>query len=81
MAIAARTLRETLDFTGEIRAAGDFGRDQLAFLVRCGFDSFVVPDDDNWHHWQDALGEVDVHLQPAADRRPWARHLRSAQPD
>ena len=76
----ARTLRETLGFAGEIRAAGDFGRDQLAFLVRCGFDSFVVPDDGNWRDWLAALGEVDVYLQPAADRRPWAQQLRSAQP-
>ena len=30
----ARTLREKLGFAGEIRAAGDFGRDQLAFLVK-----------------------------------------------
>ena len=77
----ARTLREKLNFAGEIRATGDFGRDQLAFLVRCGFDSFVVPDDGNWRHWLDALGEVDVHLQPAADRRPWARILRAANSD
>jgi len=74
----ARTLRETMGFTGEIRAAGDFGRDQLAFLVRCGFDSFVVPDGDDWRLWLEALGEVDVHLQPAADRRPWAQRLRAA---
>ena len=74
----ARTLRENLGFTGEIRAAGNFGRDQLAFLVRCGFDSFIVPDSDDWRLWLEALGEVDVHLQPAADRRPGARHLRAA---
>ena len=37
---AARILREA-GYTGELRAAGDVAVDQLAALVRCGFDSFV----------------------------------------
>ncbi|MDN3649658.1 DUF934 domain-containing protein [Reinekea marina] len=36
----ARTLRETLNFKGDIRAMGDFIPDQVAFLTRCGFTSF-----------------------------------------
>ncbi|WP_295877628.1 DUF934 domain-containing protein [uncultured Zhongshania sp.] len=37
-----RELREQLGFTGELRAIGDFIRDQLYFLNRCGFNSFAL---------------------------------------
>ena len=37
---AARILRE-VGYAGELRAAGDILVDQLAFLRRCGFDSFA----------------------------------------
>ena len=36
----ARLLRERLGYTGELRATGVVLRDQLPFLLRCGFDSF-----------------------------------------
>lgn len=37
---SARILREA-SYTGELRAAGDVLVDQIAFLRRCGFDSFL----------------------------------------
>ncbi len=37
---SARILREA-GYTGELRAEGDVLADQLAFLRRCGFDSFA----------------------------------------
>jgi len=37
---AARILREA-GYTGELRAVGDVLVDQLAFMRRCGFDSFA----------------------------------------
>ena len=37
---AARILREA-GYTGELRATGDVAVDQLAALLRCGFDSFA----------------------------------------
>jgi uncharacterized protein (DUF934 family) len=37
---SARILREA-GYTGELRAVGDVAVDQLAALVRCGFDSFA----------------------------------------
>ena len=37
---AARILREE-GYTGELRAEGDFFLDQLAYLRRCGIDSFA----------------------------------------
>ncbi|MCB1617030.1 MAG: DUF934 domain-containing protein [Pseudomonadales bacterium] len=36
----ARILREKLGYAGEIRAYGQFIRDQLTYLKRCGFTSF-----------------------------------------
>ena len=37
----AQTLRQ-LGYQGEIRMAGKFGRDQIAYLLRAGADSFVI---------------------------------------
>jgi uncharacterized protein (DUF934 family) len=36
----ARILRQRYHYAGELRARGAFGRDQLFFLARCGFDAF-----------------------------------------
>ncbi len=41
-----RELREQHGFTGELRAIGDFMRDQLYFLKRCGFNSFALQSDE-----------------------------------
>jgi len=39
-----RLLRERWLFSGELRATGAIGRDQIFFLARCGFNSFELPD-------------------------------------
>ncbi|WP_373084243.1 DUF934 domain-containing protein [Zhongshania sp.] len=41
-----RELREQHGFRGELRAIGDFMRDQLYFLKRCGFTSFALQSDE-----------------------------------
>lgn len=41
----AQTLRQ-LGYKGEIRIAGAFGRDQIAYLLRVGVDSFVLNEHD-----------------------------------
>jgi uncharacterized protein (DUF934 family) len=41
-----RELREQHGFNGELRAIGDFMRDQLFFLKRCGFNSFALESDE-----------------------------------
>ena len=41
----AQTLRQ-IGYQGEIRMAGKFGRDQIAYLLRAGADSFVINDHD-----------------------------------
>ncbi len=38
----ARLLRERCGYDGELRAFGDIGRDQIFYLNRVGFDSFVL---------------------------------------
>lgn len=37
-----RELRETHKYTGELRAIGEFMRDQLYYLQRCGFNAFAL---------------------------------------
>lgn len=39
-----RLLRERLGFTGQLRAGGNFIRDQLCYLRRCGFNGFAFDD-------------------------------------
>lgn len=72
---SARLLRERYGFTGELRAVGNVLRDQFAFMQRCGFDAFEVRDADAGA-WREALAEVRVWYQPAADRRITAMQLR-----
>ena len=75
---SARLLRERHGFKGEVRAVGDVLRDQLFFMVRCGFDAFEIDREDAAEAFAAAMGELRHVYQPAEDgRRPvWA--LRSA---
>lgn len=62
----ARLLRERYDYRGELRAIGDIGRDQLAFLERSGFDAFELREGINAQHALAAFDEVSVVYQPDA---------------
>ena len=62
-----RLLRERHGFRGELRAVGAFIRDQLFYLKRCGFDAFLL---ENQEKLEDALRHFeDFHTgyQGAAD--------------
>jgi len=72
----ARLLRDRLGFEGELRAVGNVLRDQLLFMVRCGFDTIQVENTDIAKAWVEALSEIDVFYQPAADQRRPVLHLR-----
>lgn len=72
----ARLLRERHGFTGELRAVGNVLRDQLAFMVRCGFDAFEMANDDAAEAFKKALDEISVAYQPATDARRPAMALR-----
>jgi uncharacterized protein (DUF934 family) len=65
----ARLLRERYGFAGELRAIGDVGRDQLAFLERSGFDAFALRDGVSATDALAAFDEVSVVYQPDARAR------------
>ena len=67
----ARLLRERHGFQGELRAVGNVLRDQLFFMLRCGFESFEVAGEDSTEAWREAIAEMSVWYQPTGDgRRP-----------
>jgi uncharacterized protein (DUF934 family) len=76
---SAALLRGRLEFKGEVRAVGAVLRDQLFYMVRCGFDAFEIARADAAEVFAAAVAELSVVYQAAADgRRPaWARRRES----
>ena len=76
----ARLLRESLGYTGELRAMGAaVVRDQLLGMVRCGIDSFDLRADQSVESCLEALSEFSAAYQPALDSTlPRVRKLRLA---
>jgi len=72
----ARLLRERYGYKGELRATGNVLRDQLPFLLRCGFNTF----DSEQKGFEEALAKArmlfSVVYQPVGDGRPTANDLR-----
>ena len=64
----ARLLRERYGFEGELRAVGDVIRDQLLYLERCGFDAFVLRDDQDVAVALAAFVELSEAYQPGVDQ-------------
>lgn len=75
----ARVLRERLGYTGELRATGAVLRDQLPFLLRCGFDSFESDQPGFGEALEKARGLFSVVYQPVGDGRATAGQLRLRQ--
>jgi len=73
----ARMLRTRLNFAGEVRAGGDFLYDQIAYLLRTGFDAF----DSNFtlEDFKRAQTEMSAVYQPSADGKKTIRDLRSGK--
>ena len=63
---SARILREA-GYIGELRAQGDVLVDQIAFMRRCGFDSFAPEASLNPEAVARALSTYDQFYQKAAD--------------
>lgn len=63
---SARILREA-GYQGELRAQGDVLVDQIAFMRRCGFDSFAPEASLNPDAVRKALSTYDHVYQNAAD--------------
>jgi len=73
----ARLLRGRLGYRGELRASGHVLRDQLLFMKRCGFDSFVVDAGRAAaENWPRAFGEFNLFYQPANDGQPTVMRRR-----
>ncbi len=75
----ARLLRRR-GYGGDLRAMGAFGRDQLAFLVRCGFTSFALTTPEAASGYAESLAAVSLVYQPAADETQTVRDLRRRLP-
>ena len=67
---SARLLRQRYGFAGELRATGDILRDQLYELARCGFDSFLLRQDQDPADALRAFDDFSDAYQAAADRGP-----------
>lgn len=65
----ARLVRERYGFTGEIRARGQFIRDQMFFLARVGVNGFEFPPDQPLEALLPALQDFTVKYQAAADEK------------
>ena len=63
---SARVLREA-GYVGELRAAGDVLVDQIAFMRRCGFDSFAPEAPIDPAVLKASLDRYEYHYQSAAD--------------
>lgn len=72
----ARRLREQFGFKGEIRARGDFGRDQILFMLRAGISAFEA-EDENVVAFEAALREFSLFYQTCADAAVPVWHLRA----
>ena len=75
----ARLLRERLGYKGGLRATGAVLRDQLPFLLRCGFDSFESDQAGFGEALAQARDLFSVVYQPVGDGRITANELRLRQ--
>jgi uncharacterized protein (DUF934 family) len=63
-----RLLRERYGWRGELRAVGDILRDQLFYLLRCGFDAFELRDGEDVEAALSALSGFSEAYQASVDR-------------
>ena len=73
-------LRNRLGYRGELRAVGDVVRDLVFWLGRCGFDVLVPRPDQDLQACRQALDEIRLAYQPAADGHTpiWVRRRAGA---
>lgn len=62
-----RSLREHLDYQGELRATGNFIQDQLYYLARCGFNSFELGEAISVDSALTSLKDFSISYQAAID--------------
>ena len=64
----ARLLRERFHYTGELRAFGYVLRDQLCYMKRCGFNSFVLQEHANIEAAAESLRDFTEFYQTSVDQ-------------
>ncbi len=65
----ARLLRERYGFTGELRAVGNFIRDQLCYLRRCGVNAFAFANPEaNLDEAVKSLADFQEYYQASVDQ-------------
>jgi uncharacterized protein (DUF934 family) len=64
----ARLLRERFNYTGELRAFGYVLRDQLCYMKRCGFNSFVLQEHANIEAAAESLRDFTEFYQTSVDQ-------------
>lgn len=74
----SRILRERYAYKGEVRATGQVLRDQFVFMLRAGFDAFLVKKESDAEAFANVAKRYSVFYQPAADGRPTAFRRRMA---
>jgi len=75
----ARLLRTRLNFTGEIRAVGDFLYDQVNYHRRVGFDAWDAPASLTPELFNRAFTEMTNVYQPSTDGKKTIRELRASR--
>lgn len=65
---SARELRSNLGYKEEIRAIGAVLRDQLYYMSRCGFDAFLMRDDQNLEKALSAFDDFTEGYQASVDK-------------
>lgn len=65
---SARELRQRWGFSGEVRAIGDVLRDQLFYMQRCGFDAFLLREDQDPELALTAFRDFKDAYQPGIDQ-------------
>lgn len=65
----ARLLRDRYGFSGELRAIGNYIRDQIYFLSRVGINAFEFAEPEDLHGALSALQDFSVTYQACADER------------
>ncbi len=64
----ARLLRERYGYRGELRAVGDVLRDQIYYLSRCGFDAFLLREDQDAEEALPACNDFSEAYQASVER-------------
>jgi uncharacterized protein (DUF934 family) len=80
----AQLLRQRFGYKGELRAIGEVLLDELALMLRCGFDSFEIVNEPTLQALQRGWKPpVSLYYQPSllreapAGTRPWLRRAAS----